>query len=136
MKRYKLKGCALLAGLSLALSALPAAADSVRQLSGDTLQVVDFQGKPPFKRRTVSAQSNPAEFARLEALRDAQPRPLFASEQRGAPGKNLPRQSQRVSSEPGELAEFARFEESAEPSAASARHWRGAPGKGRPRQAN
>lgn len=121
----------LVVGLAL-LGSMPTLANSeVTLIDADTLRVVEYNGKPPHKRLTISRNNQPALFARYMELVDYDPQPLFASERRGAPGKSLPRSSQRVSGDAGEIAEFARFEE-AEPGESSVqRDWRGAPGKGR-----
>ena len=129
MKKIMLAGA--LAGITLGLAALPAGAQTtVRQIDADTLQVVDYSGKPPFQRRVITREGSPQQFARYAGLVDYDPQPLFASGGRaGPPGKSLPAQRARVSGDIEEISEFARFEESSEP-ATSPRRWRGAPGKG------
>lgn len=121
----------LVLGLGL-LGALPVLANTVvTQVDADTLRVVEYSGKPPHKRLTISRDSQPALYAQYEGMVNYNPQPLFASERRGAPGKNLPRSYQRVSGDEGEIAEFARFEEAQAGEGGVQRAWRGAPGKGR-----
>lgn len=121
----------LVLGLGL-LGALPAVANTVvTQVDADTLRVVEYNGKPPHKRLTISRDNQPEQFAHYAELVNYDPQPLFASERRGAPGKSLPRTYQRVSGDQGEIAEFARFEEAEAGEASVQRAWRGAPGKGR-----
>lgn len=120
-------------GLSVVSGAGLMAQTSVTQIDADTLKVVKHQGKPPHKRTTVTRAGNTELFAHYAELVDNEPRPIFASISRGgAPGKSLPRTAQRISSDPQEIAEFARFEETtATESRNDARQWRGAPGKSR-----
>lgn len=124
-----------LAGLSLSVvsGAGLMAQTSVSQVDADTLRVVKHQGKPPHKRITLTRAANPDLFAHYATMADNSPRPVFASSGRGgAPGKSLPRTAQRISSDPQEIAEFARFEETAAGETTNApRQWRGAPGKSR-----
>ena len=120
-----------LAVMTTSLAILPAAAQTtVRQIDADTLQVIDYSGKPPFQRRVITRDGTPSQFARFAELVDHDPQPLFASSGRaGPPGKSLPAQRVRVSGDAAEIAEFARFEESGE-APGSARRSHGAPGKG------
>jgi hypothetical protein len=121
-------------GLTLGLgTALPALANTVvTQVDADTLRVVDYNGKPPHKRLTVSRANQPELFAQYADRVDYNPQPLFASERRSsAPGKSTARSFQRVSGDQAEIAEFARFEEAQPGEATPQRAWRGAPGKGR-----
>lgn len=121
-----------LGALLLGVTALPAAGDTtVRRIDNDTLMVIDYSGKPPFKRRFVDQGESPVEFARFEEMTDGTLTVGAVSRRSGPPGKSLPGQRARVTSDAGEIAEFARFEESGEESS-SPRMWRGAPGKGRP----
>lgn len=131
MKHNKLLSCLTLSlGLMGATSALGNTV--VTQIDADTLRVVEYNGKPPHKRLTVSRASQPELFAQYEGRVDYNPQPLFASERRGgAPGKNVARSYQRVSGDQAEIAEFARFEEAQTDEAGTQRAWRGAPGKGR-----
>lgn len=119
---------------SLVLAASPAAMAQrvVSQVDADTLRVVDYSGKPPYARQTISRERQPELYAYHAARIDHDPQPLLASEgRRGAPGKNLPRTVLRVSGDPAEIAEFARFEEAASDETKPRRAWQGAPGKGR-----
>lgn len=103
----------------------------VGETAGGDLMVVDYKGKPPYKRRIVSAD-NSAEFARFEALQDTVLVTTSAGRRSGPPGKSLPLQQARVERVPeADISQFARFEETG--AAGSTRMWRGAPGKGRPR---
>lgn len=128
MKKFMLAGA--LTGITFGLAALPSAAQTtIRQIDPDTLQVVDYSGKPPFQRRVITREGSPQQFARFAELSDYDPQPLFASSGRaGPPGKSLPAQRVRISGDAGEIAEFARFEESSDP-APTPRRWRGPPGK-------
>lgn len=130
MKHSTIKA-SLILGLGL-LGSLPVLANTVvTQVDTDTLRVVEYQGKPPHKRLTISRDNQPELFAHYVELVNYDPQPLFASERRGAPGKSLPRTYQRVSADQAEIAEFARFEEAEAGEANVQRAWRGAPGKGR-----
>lgn len=123
-----------LLGLGLSVFGTTAAAQTVvKQLDADTLRVTQYKGKPPLKRITVSRSANPEAFAHYAALIDYNPRPLFSVARSGAPGKSLPGSRQRISGDPQEVAEFARFEETQEPARNESRNWRGAPGKSIPR---
>ena len=116
--------------LPIALSTTSVQANpSVTLVDSDTLRVVDRSGKPPFKRLTISQDSNPGLFAHYHELINYDPQPLFAVSGRGAPGKSVARQRVRISGDATEIAEFARFEEVDEAAETSARMWRGAPGK-------
>lgn len=102
----------------------------VRQLDNGQLSVVDYTGKPPFKRRLVSEQDGEL-WQRYSALVDSVRVADTRMAQAGPPGKNRPAQVARIDRVPAaELTTFARFEETGEP--ANTRLWRGAPGKGRP----
>ncbi len=122
----------LILGLGL-IGSLPALANTVvSHVDADTLRVVEYNGKPPHKRLTISRDNQPELFAHYVELVNYDPQPLFASERRGgAPGKSTARSYQRVSGDQGEIAEFARFEEAEGDEAGVQRAWRGAPGKGR-----
>ena len=105
---------------------------SVRETSGGDLLVIDYQGKPPFKRKLVSAEEG-SDFARFEEVSETVMVNTSISRRSGAPGKSLTLQRARMERVPvSEITQFARFEETEE-RAGSARMWRGAPGKGRPR---
>jgi hypothetical protein len=131
MKQSKLI-TTLTLGLSLLVSMPGLANTVVTPVDADTLRVVEFAGKPPHKRLTVSRDAQPELFAHYAERVDYNPQPLFASERRaGAPGKNLTRSFQRVSADQLEIAEFARFEEARSGEGTVQRAWRGAPGKGR-----
>ena len=102
----------------------------VRESTNGDLKVIDFNGKPPFKRRTISAEDS-AEFARFETINDTVLVATSASRRSGPPGKSLPAQQARFERvNEADISQFARFEESDD--AGSTRMWRGAPGKGRP----
>ena len=120
-----------LSGLGLAFSAITNAAPNVSEIDADTLRVVHYDGKPPFERRIIHRSNNPELFARYAPMAENAPRVFITAERSGgAPGKNLPNFVQRVSTDPQEIAEFARFEESSEANR-NTRRWRGAPGKAR-----
>jgi hypothetical protein len=125
----------LAAGVAFAgtQSAHANAQSSIKLLDADTVRVVDYSGKPPHKRQTISRDRQPELFAYYAERVDYAPQPLLASESRrsGAPGKNLPRNPLRVTGDPMEIAEFARFEEADDAEVKAPRNWRGAPGKGR-----
>lgn len=118
-------------GLGLLASVGATANTVVTHVDADTLRVVEYNGKPPHKRLTISRDAQPELFAHYAERVDYDPQPLFASERRGgAPGKSVARSYQRVSADRTEIAEFARFEEAEAGEAAAPRSWRGAPGKG------
>ncbi|MGA0935941.1 MAG: hypothetical protein ACO3R5_12540 [Pseudohongiellaceae bacterium] len=121
----------LMAG-ALFLGANGAAAQTVVTPTADgDLRVVDYSGKPPYKRSIIRAEDS-ADFARFETLQETVLVATSTSRRMGPLGKSLPRQ--RASLErvlESQIAQFARFEESDSP--ASTRRWRGAPGKGLPR---
>lgn len=130
--RSLLWGAVLATGLSAITGSTLFANTVVQQIDADTLRVVEYSGKPPFKRRTISQASNPVLYARYADRIGYDPQPLFAVERRGAPGKSLPGQARRVSADAREVAEFARFEETgADEQRSDGRMWRGAPGKAR-----
>ncbi len=105
----------------------------VRQIDEHTLQVTNYDGRPPFKRSFVTI-NDAAEFARFEQMVDADRRPVLSANTRGAPGKSVPSMSRRaVRGSESETAEFARFELDQAERANPARMWQGAPGKGSPR---
>jgi len=118
-------------GLGLLLSQSGLANTVVTQLDAETLRVVEYSGKPPHKRLTISRAAQPELFAQYIERVDYDPQPLFASERRGMKGKSVPRSYQRVSGDQAEIAEFARFEEAQAGEVGPQRNWRGAPGKGR-----
>jgi len=95
------------------------------------LLITDFAGKPPFKRQSIARQENAELYAHYAQRVGLSAQPLMAVESRRVPGKNLPGFFQRISSDAVEIAEFARFEETEEPTKMNARSWSGAPGKGR-----
>lgn len=103
----------------------------VNETSTGDLMVIDYSGKPPFKRKLVRSQDR-AEFARFESIQNTVLVSTSASRRSGPPGKNLPAQQARFERVPeADISQFARFEETDK--AGSSRMWRGAPGKGRPR---
>ena len=121
--------------LALLPMSLANAGTVVRQLDEATLLVVEYRGKPPHKRRFVTADETAA-FAHYQAIMDRPSRALFAGVFRaGPPGKSLPH-SRRVrtidAEQQAEQVEFARFEEVTVEEKPTRRFWRGAPGKGRP----
>jgi hypothetical protein len=125
-----------LAAAAIALAGIQSvqAQTSIKQLDADTIRVTEFAGKPPHKRLTIDRTAQPEIFAHYAERVDYDPQSILASERRGgAPGKNLPGKVLKVSSDPVEVAEFARFEEAdAGDSSRVQRPWRGAPGKSRP----
>lgn len=127
MKQFSwyLAGAMTLAAASL--QAPPVDAQTiVRQIDEQTLQVIDYSWKPPYKRRYIAVeQGEAAGFARFEAGRE-QPGQTALAGRAGSPGKTIPGQRLRRQ---GEVAEFARFEETDQERAVPARLWRGAPGK-------
>ena len=118
-----------LAGLcALATSGVSAQTVIGKTPDGD-LRVVDYKGKPPYKRRIISVQD--AEFARFEEINNSVVVTTGSDRRNGPAGKALPAQFARVQRvNEAELSQFARFEETE--STGSKRMWRGAPGKGRP----
>ncbi len=107
----------------------------VRQIDESTLLVVEYRGKPPHKRRFVTADETAA-FAHYQEIMDRPSRTLFAGVFRaGPPGKSLPhsRRARTIDAEQQtEQVEFARFEEVTVEEKPTRRFWRGAPGKGLP----
>jgi len=76
----------LMAG-ALFLGANGAAAQTVVTPTADgDLRVVDYSGKPPYKRSIIRAEDS-ADFARFEESDS----PASTRRWRGAPGKGLPR---------------------------------------------
>ena len=104
-------------GALLLASAGTSAQTVVNETSAGDLQVLNYSGKPPFKRQLIQADD----------------RVLISTSSKrrtGAPGKSLPAQVARVERVAMEdIANIARFEEVE--SNRSTRMWRGAPGKGR-----
>src|SRR5690606_21196872 len=102
----------------LAVGLYPAASSSalaqilVQTIDADTLRVISYQGKPPYKRLTVDRTSNPALYGHYAELIDYDPQPVQLAERRGPPGKSMPRQVRVIGGDAQEIAEFARFEES------------------------
>lgn len=130
MKSVKICLLTIASVFTLATASLSAQTVVSETPEGD-LRVVDYKGKPPFKRKTISAKDS-AEFARFEALNETVLVATSASRRAGPPGKSLPRQQARFERVPeADISQFARFEET--DAAGSTRMWRGAPGKGRPR---
>ena len=130
--KFKLTVVGLLALIPLSLAN---AGTVVRQLDEATLLVVEYRGKPPHKRRIVTADE-PVAFAHYQEIMDRPTRTLFAGVFRaGPPGKSFPhsRRLRDVNAEQQtEQVEFARFEETTVEEEPKRRFWRGAPGKGRP----
>lgn len=118
-------------GMAALLSAGAFAQVSVREAGNGDLIVVDYKGKPPFKRQVISADER-ADFARFEAINDTVLVATSNSRRAGPPGKNLPLQQARFERVPqDQVVNIARVEET--DGAGATRMWRGAPGKGRPR---
>ena len=129
MKAVKICLLSIASVLTLASAGL-SAQTVVNETSDGDLMVVDYKGKPPFRRQVVSAGDS-ADFARFEELQDTVLVVTSASRRSGPPGKSLPAQQARFERIPeADISQFARFEET---DAGSTRMWRGAPGKGRPR---
>jgi len=129
MKKVK-TGLLTMASALLLVSAAASAQTVANTTSNGDLQVVNYSGKPPFKRKTVSPGD--ADFERYQTFEEtvlvATSRPRRA----GPPGKSLPVQQTRFDRVPeADISQFARFEET--DSAGSARMFRGAPGKSRMR---
>lgn len=122
----------LLIGLGSVVAMSVNAGTTVKQLDADRLMVIDTSGKPPFHRQIVQRSTNPEVFAAWapRALGDVA---MMVTEvqSRGVPGKSMASSRARISFEPVESVEFARFEETQEALAPN-RRWRGAPGKGVP----
>lgn len=106
----------------------------VRQTSDGGLMVIEFNGKPPHKRRFISPDDEQT-YARYAQLVDSVLVATNSTGRIGPPGKNMPTQRaafERIDS--SDISRFARFEESEKnASAPHRRFWRGAPGKGHPR---
>lgn len=135
MKKMAITSAGIFAGLAMSVVAIPAvsAQTIVKQIDDDTLQVIDYRGKPPFKRQIISlSDTNAAEFARFEERVETSPKPFSGTARRAGPqGKSVPYARQGVSGQPEEIAEFSRFEETDGQAAKSHRLWHGAPGKSR-----
>ena len=119
----------LMALTAIALISTPLSAQTVvREVANGDLLVVNYSGKPPFKRQTVSRDH--ALYARYAALNESVMIASATTDRAGPPGKSLPAQSARMERIPeAEITRFARFEETDR--AGQSRMWRGAPGKGR-----
>lgn len=130
--RHSLLVPLLTIGLGPVASSSALAQTLVQAIDADTLRVISYQGKPPYKRVTIDRASDPALYDHYAGLIAYDPQPLQLVQRRGAPGKSTSRQVRMVG-DAQETAEFARFEESSDPGADSNnRRWRGAPGKSRP----
>lgn len=102
---------------------------SVTQVNQDTLRVVDYSGKPPYKRRMISASTAPEAFDRYSSLLDHTPQALQTTNRRsGPPGKSVGRQGIRINARPIETSEPSSAPEDNGPTNPH-RMWRGAPGK-------
>jgi hypothetical protein len=118
---------------ALSLSAPSASAsDLIRDLGDGRALVVDYQGKPPFKRRIVATQSlSAAQLAKLDratvrAATSRSHRGSLSASFRGKP----PYRRAVTAATPQTDVEFARFEEQIEQDKPAAS--RGAPGKSLP----
>lgn len=124
MKRLRTATVCLSGVLLGAWAATAAAQQAPAETGADKVWVTDFSGRPPFKRRAVSA----AEFARFEETRSATlpvvGERLRVVDTRGRP----PFRRQVVVIDADNVAEFARFEE--EKPATKERRRFGPPGKG------
>jgi hypothetical protein len=130
MKRYRATTAALAAAwVGLWGSSAAHAADNTNAAGTDKVWVTDYSGKPPFKRRAVSA----AEFARFEETKNATrtatlptvgERLHVVDTRAGRP----PFKRQIVDIDASNAAEFARFEE-VKPAGDERRRF-GPPGKG------
>lgn len=97
--------------------------------SGD-LQIVDYSGKPPYKRQVIAADELDSDSA-IEEMVNSVLVVTGSRRRSGPPGKSLPAQVasiERVSQ--ADISQIARFEET-DSSVRDIRRWRGAPGKGR-----
>lgn len=114
----------------LAAPLLAHAQTVVRETSDGRLMVIEYNGKPPHKRSFISPDDTEM-FARYAPMVD---QVLVASEpdtRAGVPGKNI-HSSIRLERIPAaDIAQFARFEESAD-YRQSRDGRRGPPGKSRP----
>lgn len=127
MKHYRATTAALAAALLGFWGNAATAADNTAGAAAEKIWVTDYSGKPPFKRRAVSA----AEFARFEETKPARTATLptvgerlHVVEARGRP----PFRRQVVDIDANNAAEFARFEE-VKPAGDERRRF-GPPGKG------
>ena len=109
------------AALCLGIS-LPACA--TEPVAADTVWVVDYSGRPPFKRQRVQAPAAEAEFARLEEELPELGKRVQVVDFSGRP----PYRRTWVTVDAQNQAEFARFEEVSDDDARPKR--RGPPGKG------
>lgn len=117
---------------SVAVAMSVNAGTTVKQLDADRLMVIDTSGKPPFHRQIVQRSTNPEAFAAWAPRASGDVAMMVTEVQsRGVPGKSMASSRARISFEPVESVEFARFEETQEALAPN-RRWRGAPGKGVP----
>lgn len=117
---------------SVAVAMSAHAGTTVKQLDADRLMVIDTSGKPPFHRQIIQRSTNPEAYATWAPRASGDVAMMVTEVQRrGAPGKSLAPSRARISFEPVESVEFARFEETQEALAPN-RRWRGAPGKGVP----
>jgi len=128
MKNVKSYLISLTGALLLASAGTSAQTVVNETLAGD-LQVVNYSGKPPFKRQIIPA-SERASYPVFDEIEDSVLISTSSNRRRGAPGKSLPAQVARVERVArGDIANIARFEEVERNR--DMRMWRGAPGKGR-----
>jgi hypothetical protein len=125
MKRYRAATAAVAAALIGSWAGMAGAADNDKSVvEGERVWIVDYSGRPPFKRRAVTA----AEFARFEeAKRSEAPKVgerVRVVNYQGRP----PFRRQLVEIDENDVAEFARFEET-KPASTERRRF-GPPGKG------
>lgn len=127
MQKSTLGLLSLTLGLTVVMTPLAADAGTVvHQIDDENLMVINYQGKPPFKRTLINV-SDTAAFARFEAQVSSSAVDVESVHKvrRGAPGKQLSVVRRNAAS--GGQVEFARFEETSE--SRQLRRWRGAPGK-------
>ncbi len=116
-------------GALLLASAGTSAQTVVNETSAGDLQVINYSGKPPFKRQLIQANERTS-YPVFDEMQDSVLVSTSSKRRRGAPGKFLPAQVARVERVAAEdIANIARFEEVE--SNRDVRMWRGAPGKGR-----
>ena len=130
MKTTKFYLFPMISVLALA-SAGVVAQTAVRETGGGDLLVVDYQGKPPYKRKQINVDER-SDYARFQQINNTILVVTSINRRSGAPGKSLPIQRAQLKRVPvSAITQFARFEET-EKRTGSARMWRGPAGKGRP----
>lgn len=135
MKKLAVTGASIFAGLAMSIATIPVvnAKTVVKQIDNETLQVVNYRGKPPFQRRIINLNDdNAVEFARFEERVETSPKTHTSTVRKTGPkGKGAAYARRNVSSQSREAVEFSRFEETDSQAVKSHRMWRGAPGKSR-----